>query len=52
MKKQEQNEAPVDITIELVAEAEQEFSLADYLPEDHQMNDPACTCAACSYPLN
>jgi hypothetical protein len=25
-----------------------EYTTANYLPEDHQMNNPACSCAACT----
>ena len=38
-----------DVTVEIIVE---DFDMADYLPADHCTNDPDCTCAACTYPLN
>ena len=40
MKKQEQEENTND---------ESTYTVADYLPLDHIMNDPNCTCEACTY---
>ncbi len=49
---QEKHPEEANGTIEIIVEVEQDFSLADYLPEDHSMNDPNCTCDACTYPLS
>lgn len=38
-----------ETTIEIIME---DFDLADFLPADHQVNDPDCVCAACTYPLS
>lgn len=35
-----------DVTVEVIVD--EDFSMADYLPEDHCMNDASCTCAACT----
>lgn len=31
---------------------DQAYTTADYLPANHQMNNPDCTCSACQYPTN
>jgi len=45
----DQKHEEADVTVELIVE---DFEMADYLPDDHSMNDPECTCAACTMPLN
>lgn len=39
-----------DAAVEIIVDGE--ISAADWLPADHDMNDPSCECAACTYPLN